>query len=150
VAKLSGGQRRLDVALGILGRPDLLFLDEPTTGFDPQARRDFWELIRSLRGDGATILLTTQYLEEAEQLAVGTMLAVDTPERLGGRSSAEAVVLWTDRTGRRRTLTSARPTARLAEEYGGEVPDLQVLRPTLEDTYLSMIAPHVDGAAVTA
>jgi ABC-2 type transport system ATP-binding protein len=69
-AKLSGGQRRrLDVALGILGRPEVLFLDEPTTGFDPEARRQFWELIRALRTAGTTILLTTHYLDEAEQLA---------------------------------------------------------------------------------
>ena len=70
VARLSGGQRRrLDVAVGIIGRPELLFLDEPTTGFDPQARRQFWDLIRSLAGDGTTILLTTHYMEEAEALA---------------------------------------------------------------------------------
>ena len=68
--QLSGGQRRrLDVALGIVGRPELLFLDEPTTGFDPQARRSFWDLVESLAADGTTILLTTHYLEEAERLA---------------------------------------------------------------------------------
>jgi len=70
ISMLSGGQtRRLDVALGIVGRPELLFLDEPTTGFDPEARRQFWELIRTLRGDGTTIVLTTHYLDEAEALA---------------------------------------------------------------------------------
>src|SRR5919108_596780 len=70
VRKLSGGQRRrVDVALGIVGRPELLFLDEPTTGFDPEARRQFWSLIESLAGGGTTILLTTHYLEEAEHLA---------------------------------------------------------------------------------
>ena len=70
VRTLSGGQRRrLDVALGIIGRPELLFLDEPTTGFDPEARREFWDLIRSLKAEGTTILLTTHYLEEAEALA---------------------------------------------------------------------------------
>src|SRR5215470_8298414 len=70
IGKLSGGQtRRLDVALGIVGRPELLFLDEPTTGFDPEARRQFWELIEALRGDGTTIVLTTHYLDEAEALA---------------------------------------------------------------------------------
>ncbi len=68
--QLSGGQRRrLDVALGIVGRPELLFLDEPTTGFDPEARRQFWDLIRNLAADGTTILLTTHYLAEAEALA---------------------------------------------------------------------------------
>src|SRR5215218_9033450 len=90
VRSLSGGQRRrLDVALGIIGRPELLFLDEPTTGFDPQARRTFWELIRSLRGEGTTIVLTTHYLEEAETLAdrvgvitQGRLIAVDTPAKL--------------------------------------------------------------------
>ena len=78
ISGLSGGQRRrLDVGLGIVGRPELLFLDEPTTGFDPQARRDFWGLIRSLAAEGTTILLTTHYLDEAEQLAdrVGVIAA---------------------------------------------------------------------------
>ena len=92
IVGLSGGQRRrLDVALGIVGRPDLLFLDEPTTGFDPQARRDFWGLIRALAAEGTTILLTTHYLDEAENLAdrvgviaAGRLLALDTPEALGG------------------------------------------------------------------
>src|SRR3954470_7428210 len=100
VRSLSGGQRRrLDVALGIVGRPELLFLDEPTTGFDPQARRAFWELVRELRGDGTTILLTTHYLDEAQQLAdrvgviaAGRLLAVDTAERLGGRDAHHARV----------------------------------------------------------
>ena len=95
IAGLSGGQRRrLDVALGIVGRPDLLFLDEPTTGFDPQARRDFWTLIESLAHEGTTIVLTTHYLDEAEHLADrvavilgGRIVALDTPTALGGRSA---------------------------------------------------------------
>ena len=93
---LSGGQqRRLDVALGIIGRPELLFLDEPTTGFDPEARREFWELVRDLAGAGTTILLTTHYLDEAEALADrvgviagGRLVAVATPAELGGRATA--------------------------------------------------------------
>ena len=118
IGKLSGGQRRrLDVGLGILGRPELLFLDEPTTGFDPQARRDFWELIRSLADGGTTILLTTHYLDEAEQLAdrvgviaAGRMLALDTPATLGGRSPAEATVTWEDDAGTRHTEKTSTPT----------------------------------------
>ena len=154
-SNLSGGQRRrLDVALGIIGRPELLFLDEPTTGFDPQARRDFWELIRSLKDEGTTIVLTTHYLDEAEALAdrvgviaAGRLLALDTPAGLGGRESADAVVSWEDEAGTRHTVTTATPTAevsRLAALHDGrEVPGLQVIRPSLEDVYLSLIAPHI-------
>ena len=89
------------MALGIVGRPELLFLDEPTTGFDPEARREFWELIRDLAKGGTTILLTTHYLEEAEQLAdrvgviaAGRMIAVATPAELGGRAESAATVSW--------------------------------------------------------
>ena len=154
IVGLSGGQRRrLDVALGIVGRPELLFLDEPTTGFDPQARRDFWDLIRSLAAEGTTILLTTHYLDEAENLAdrvgviaAGRLLALDTPEALGGRSAEEATVTW-EEGGIRHSVATATPTAevaRLAARMpGGEVPALTVTRPSLEDTYLAMIAPHV-------
>lgn len=154
IAGLSGGQRRrVDVGLGIVGRPELLFLDEPTTGFDPQARREFWELIRSLAGEGTTILLTTHYLDEAEALAqrvgiiaAGRLLALDTPANLGGRSREEATVSWEDAAGTRHTLRTPTPTAevaRLAAGFaGGEVPGLTVTRPSLEDTYLTLIAPH--------
>jgi ABC-2 type transport system ATP-binding protein len=146
---LSGGQRRrLDVALGIVGRPRLLFLDEPTTGFDPEARRQFWSLIRSLRDLGTTMLLTTHYLDEAEELADrvgviarGRLVEVAVPAELGGRGSAPAVVHWTE-DGVRRTAESATPTAfvaQLAARFPGEVPDLAVARPTLEDVYLRMI-----------
>jgi ABC-2 type transport system ATP-binding protein len=156
IGKLSGGQRRrLDVALGIVGSPELLFLDEPTTGFDPQARRDFWELISSLAQSGTTILLTTHYLDEAEHLAdrvgviaAGRMLALDTPANLGGRSSSDAFVTWEDAAGTRHTERTTTPTqvvARLAAEHGGEVPKLTVTRPSLEDTYLALIAPHVEA-----
>ena len=146
---LSGGQRRrLEVALGIVGRPRLLFLDEPTTGFDPEARRRFWGLVRSLRDLGTTVLLTTHYLDEAEALADrvgvivrGQVLEVAVPSELGGRGSAPAVVSWTEN-GVRRTAETDGPTAfvqDLAARFAGEVPDLAVSRPTLEDVYLRMI-----------
>ncbi|TFV55774.1 ABC transporter ATP-binding protein [Geodermatophilus sp. DF01-2] len=149
---LSGGQRRrLDVALGIVGRPRLLFLDEPTTGFDPEARRQFWALIRSLRDLGTTMLLTTHYLDEAEALADrvgviarGQLAEVAVPTALGGRGTAPAVVSWTEG-GVRRTAETATPTAfvrELAARFPGEVPDLAVSRPTLEDVYLKMIGDH--------
>ncbi|MGR6965979.1 ABC transporter ATP-binding protein [Geodermatophilus sp. URMC 61] len=149
---LSGGQRRrLDVALGIVGRPRLLFLDEPTTGFDPEARRQFWALIRSLRDLGTTMLLTTHYLDEAEALADrvgvlahGQLAEVAVPAALGGRGTAPAVVHWTE-DGVRRTAETATPTAfvrELAARFPGEVPDLTVARPTLEDVYLKMIGDH--------
>jgi ABC-2 type transport system ATP-binding protein len=153
VVGLSGGQRRrLDVGLGIIGDPELLFLDEPTTGFDPQARREFWGLIKGLAGDGTTILLTTHYLDEAEQLAdrvgviaAGRLLALDTPTNLGGRHREEATVSW-EEGGVRHSIRTATPTAdvaALAARFPGEVPELTVTRPSLEDTYLSLIAPHV-------
>ncbi len=151
VRLLSGGQRRrLDVALGILGRPELLFLDEPTTGFDPEARRHFWELIRTLNADGTTILLTTHYLEEAEQLAdrvaviaAGRILEVSDPQRLGGRAEARATVTWTQDGEQREEATNSptRVVADLSRHFGGEVPGLAVRRPSLEDAYLAMIAP---------
>jgi ABC-2 type transport system ATP-binding protein len=146
---LSGGQRRrLDVALGIIGRPELLFLDEPTTGFDPQARREFWGLIRTLATGGTTILLTTHYLGEAEELADrvgvisgGTMVAVATPDELGGRAEQGATVSWLEPAGARsvRTATPTELVARLHAQFGGEVPGLAVTRPTLEDVYLGLI-----------
>ncbi|MBT0767830.1 ABC transporter ATP-binding protein [Kineosporia sp. J2-2] len=150
VRALSGGQRRrLDVALGIIGTPELLFLDEPTTGFDPQARRSFWELIRRLRDEGTTILLTTHYLDEAEQLAdrvgvitAGRLVALDSPERLGGRESRQARVRWRD--GEEMTDSPTRLVTELAGRYDGEIPGLQVLRPTLEDIYLSLIGGERD------
>ena len=148
--QLSGGQRRrLDVALGILGRPELLFLDEPTTGFDPAARRVFWDLVESLAKEGTTILLTTHYLEEAERLADrvavianGKVIDVAAPIDLGGRRDAQATVAWTDRDGRRQSIRTSEPTrtvTELAGTFAGEVPDLQVTRPTLEDVYLAMV-----------
>ena len=149
VLDLSGGQRRrLDVALGIIGTPELLFLDEPTTGFDPEARRAFWSLIRDLKAGGTTILLTTHYLDEAEALADrvavingGKIIDVSTPALLGGRSTAKAKVQWMSPTGLQ-SEESDNPTAlvaKLATEHGGEVPELTVTRPSLEDIYLKMI-----------
>jgi ABC-2 type transport system ATP-binding protein len=147
---LSGGQRRrLDVALGILGRPELLFLDEPTTGFDPAARRQFWDLVEDLAREGTTILLTTHYLEEAERLAdrvaviaSGRIVEVAEPAALGGRRNAAATVSWTDPDGSRRSVRTAEPTrtvTELAATFVGEVPGLSVTRPTLEDVYLEMV-----------
>jgi ABC-2 type transport system ATP-binding protein len=149
LAKLSGGQRRrVDVALGIIGRPELLFLDEPTTGFDPDARRRFWTLIESLAGGGTTILLTTHYLDEAEALAdrlgvimAGRIVEIGTPQQLGGRATATARVGWLGPEGRQHIETDS-PTqvvAELSRKFDGEVPELTVTRPTLEDVYLSMI-----------
>jgi ABC-2 type transport system ATP-binding protein len=146
---LSGGQRRrLDVALGIIGNPELLFLDEPTTGFDPEARRAFWQLIRKLRDEGATILLTTHYLDEAEALADrvavinrGRIIEVSTPDQLGGRATSLATVSWRDGVELREEK-SANPTAlvsKLSQQFGGEVPELNVRRASLEDIYLEMI-----------
>jgi len=148
---LSGGQRRrLDVALGIVGRPELLFLDEPTTGFDPHARRSFWDLVTRLRDDGTTILLTTHYLDEAAHLADrvvvvrgGVVVAEGTPDSLGGPEARTPVVEWDDG-GVRRTERTDRPTAAVARLISAagpdrEVPGLAVTRPTLEDVYLSLI-----------
>ncbi len=147
---LSGGQkRRLDVALGVIGRPELLFLDEPTTGFDPEARREFWNLIHDLATGGTTILLTTHYLYEAEALADrvgvindGRLIAAAPPNELGGRSHRPAIVSWTGTDGPESAETDT-PTAfvgALAERLGGgEIAGLTISRPTLEDVYLAMI-----------
>ena len=149
VLELSGGQRRrLDVALGIIGSPELLFLDEPTTGFDPEARRAFWSLIRDLKAGGTTILLTTHYLDEAEELAdrvavitAGKIVEVSTPALLGGRSTAKATVSWMGTSGLE-SEESDNPTAvvkKLAAQFVGDIPELVITRPSLEDIYLKMI-----------
>ena len=146
---LSGGQRRrLDVALGIIGSPEVIFLDEPTTGFDPEARRAFWSLIRNLRDEGATILLTTHYLDEAEALADrvavinhGQIIEISTPELLGGRATSLATVSWRE-DGFTKSEKSENPTAlvsQLSSRFNGEVPELSVKRASLEDIYLEMI-----------
>ena len=149
IRNLSGGQRRrLDVALGIIGNPELLFLDEPTTGFDPEARRAFWSLIDGLRNDGTTIVLTTHYLDEAEALADrvavinhGQIIEVSTPQQLGGRSTSKALVQWRDN-GELKSQETENPTAlvsTLTTQFAGEIPELSVTRPSLEDIYLKMI-----------
>ena len=149
IRNLSGGQRRrLDVALGIIGNPELLFLDEPTTGFDPEARRAFWALIQQLRTDGTSILLTTHYLDEAEALADrvavinnGVIIEVSTPAELGGRATSQATVQWRDGDSIKSEKTD-NPTAlvsSLSSAFKGEIPELIVTRPSLEDIYLEMI-----------
>ncbi len=145
---LSGGQRRrLDVALAVIGRPELVFLDEPTTGFDPEARRQFWRLIETLRDGGTTILLTTHYLDEAEYLADrvavianGSLVALDTPKGLRRRAE-NSTVSWTDAAGHQSVATTT-PTAvvrDLLAKHKGEIPDLEVRNPSLEDVYLELI-----------
>ncbi|MGC8627493.1 MAG: ABC transporter ATP-binding protein [Acidimicrobiales bacterium] len=149
IRSLSGGQRRrLDVALGIVGQPELLFLDEPTTGFDPEARRSFWELVHDLAREGTSILLTTHYLEEAEELADrvavisrGRLVETGPPGELGGRQERPAEVSWLGPNGWESTKTyePTKLVARLAAAFGGEVPGLTVKRPSLEDIYLDLI-----------
>jgi ABC-2 type transport system ATP-binding protein len=154
VKTLSGGQkRRLDLGVALVGDPDLVFLDEPTTGFDPAARRAAWDMIRSLRSLGKTILLTTHYLDEAEQLAdrlavlrEGVIIREGTPAELTGGSTEtevryrknghEVVVHTTDPTRLLHELTAEA----LAE--GTELEGLSVRRPTLEDVYLSLTSEH--------
>lgn len=159
---LSGGQRRrLDVGLAIVGRPQLLFLDEPTTGFDPQARRSFWQMVRDLRTEGTTMILTTHYLEEAEALAdtvaviaEGRLIAQDSPAHLGGRDQAQAIVTWSDSNGLHEQATDT-PTALVASLAAAlpsgqhEVEQLSIRRPTLEETYLAMINQASPAATST-
>lgn len=157
VRTLSGGQkRRLDLALALVGDPDLLFLDEPTTGFDPTARRAAWEMIRSLRSLGTTILLTTHYLDEAQQLAdrvaviiAGRIVSLGSPAELIGasgrteirfRRDGELVVLETDEPTRVLHELTAEALA-----AGRELEQLEVLRPTLEDVYLELMAEQEEG-----
>ncbi|GMA32141.1 ABC transporter ATP-binding protein [Litorihabitans aurantiacus] len=151
IGRLSGGQRRrVDVALGIIGRPELLFLDEPTTGFDPEARREFWGLIRLLADEGTTILLTTHYLDEAEQLADrvgviigGRLVDVGPVAQIGGFDARVPVVSWREDDGERRvrrTETPASLVTEVAARLGHEPRDLTVARPSLEDVYLDLVA----------
>jgi ABC-2 type transport system ATP-binding protein len=147
---LSGGQkRRLDLGLGLIGDPDVLFLDEPTTGFDPAARRAAWDVIRSLRTLGKTVLLTTHYLDEAEQLSdrvavlrEGTIVAIGRPEELSG--AAPPTEIRYRRDGKEVVVSTQEPTRVLHEltaqalAEGRELDGLTVRRPTLEEVYLSL------------
>ena len=150
IAKLSGGQRRrLDVALGIIGRPELLFLDEPTTGFDPEARRQFWDLIRVLKREGTTILLTTHYLDEAAALsdragiiAHGELIALGAINEIGGTHARIPIVRWQDSDGNLHEERTEHPALRVSElvTEGREPYNLEVIRPSLEDIYLELVA----------
>ncbi|MCY3807696.1 MAG: ABC transporter ATP-binding protein [bacterium] len=171
---LSGGQqRRVDMALGLIGDPDLLFLDEPTTGFDPEARRAAWDMIKGLRSLGRTIILTTHYMEEAEHLADrvallmdGQIVACAPPSQLlgserstvrfrlpagAGRAELPALVAATvEIDGDVAVVNTERPTALLAEltgwasQRGIELADLTVSPPSLEDAYLQLIGTDGD------
>ncbi len=150
--KLSGGQqRRLDFALALVGDPALIFLDEPTTGFDPAARRAAWDTIRSLRDLGKTILLTTHYLDEAQALADrvaiikdGAFVALGAPAELGVDAAARVIVSWRDDAGGRQERSVDDPTALVHEltsaalARGEAVRELSVARPSLEDVYLEL------------
>ena len=153
IGYLSGGQRRrLDVAIGIVGRPELLFLDEPTSGFDPMARREFHELVHRLTDrEQATVLLTTHDLAEAEKLADrvliiagGRIIADGSPDELTLRMSAQAEVRWTV-DGQRYVHPTDEATAftrKLFTQYGEAVEDLEVRRANLEDTYMALVQEY--------
>jgi ABC-2 type transport system ATP-binding protein len=161
LSTLSGGQRRrLDVAVGILGRPELLFLDEPTAGFDPQARRDFHQLVRRLaESEGTTVLLTTHDLDEAAKLADrvlilagGRIVADDSVDGLSRRVQGDADVRWS-LAGRRFAESTADATAfvrDLLERHGDLVADLEVRRASLEDAYLALVQQHEAGRTEAA
>ena len=169
--RLSGGQqRRLDVAVALIGDADLLFLDEPTTGFDPSARRAAWQVIEGLRELGKTVMLTTHYMDEAQALAdrvaviaAGRIIAAGTPDDLGGRRDAECVISFElagrdpgvveaavagewSRTNGRLSLRTGDPTRSLHELTGWALDNgiglegLEVTRPSLEDVYLELTA----------
>jgi ABC-2 type transport system ATP-binding protein len=166
VIKLSGGlQRRLDVAIALAGNPDLLFLDEPTTGFDPSARREAWEVVKNLAGLGKTVLLTTHYMDEAQYLAdrvaviaAGHILALGSPATIGDRELAKARIRYRlpagagpppDIAGQRGPdgfieLTADDVTRALhqltgwAIDEGMDLEGLEVIRPSLEDVYLKL------------
>jgi len=149
IKALSGGQRRrVDVALGVIGRPELLFLDEPTTGFDPEARREFWELIRELKREGTTILLTTHYLDEAAQLSDraavisgGLLIDIGRLDEIGHPDARIPAVRWRDAAGVRHEERTTEPAGVVAALYAthGEVMGLEVVRPSLEDVYLQLV-----------
>ncbi len=165
VRSLSGGQaRRLDFALALIGDPELIFLDEPTTGFDPAARRQAWDTVRSLRDLGKTVLLTTHYLDEAQALAdrvaiiqTGRILAIGTPGELGVGSATHVRVSWRDEDGVMQEREVDDPT-RLVHDLtgaalarGASVTDLTISRPSLEDVYLQLTGQaDADAAAAAA
>ena len=160
VGTLSGGQRRLDVAIGIVGRPDLLFLDEPTAGFDPLARREFQDVVHQLADmEGTTILLTTHDLDEADKLADrililagGRIVADGSADELARRVAGEAQVTWT-LDGERFVHAGADATSfvrGLFEQHGDAVLDLEVSRPSLEDTYVALVQQYESGNAPDA
>jgi len=152
--KLSGGQqRRLDVGMALVGDPELLFLDEPTTGFDPKARRQAWEAIAALRDLGKTVFLTTHYMDEAQRLADrvaiiagGEVVARGTPEDLGDRDAQPSRISYR-RGGEEVSLETATPVQTLNEltaealARGVELENLEVRRPSLEDVYLELTEP---------
>ncbi len=150
-SRLSGGQqRRLDVGMALVGDPELLFLDEPTTGFDPSARRQAWDVIAGLRDLGKTVFLTTHYMDEAQRLAdrvtiiaAGRIVARGTPADLGDRESGETTIRYRG-DGREVTVQTTTPTKTLQEltaaalARGEELEGLEVTRPSLEDVYLEL------------
>ena len=154
VRTLSGGQaRRLDLALALVGDPELIFLDEPTTGFDPAARRAAWGAIRALRDLGKTVLLTTHYLDEAQELADrvaiikdGRILAIGRPQELGVGAATRVRVSWRDADGHAQEREVEDPTPLVHElttvalARGGSVAELTINRPSLEDVYLELTA----------
>jgi ABC-2 type transport system ATP-binding protein len=159
--QLSGGQRRrLDVAIGIVGRPELLFLDEPTAGFDPEARREFHDLVHHLSDvDDTTILLTTHDLDEAEKLsdrililAGGTIIADGSADQLSRRMSTEAEVRWTLNGDRyvHSTMDSTGFVRQLFSDHGDAISELEVRRASLEDTYMAMVHDFESGRTSAA
>jgi len=157
IATLSGGQRRrLDVAVGIIGRPELLFLDEPTAGFDPQARRDFHDLVHRLSDlEGTSILLTTHDLAEAERLADrililtdGRIVADGSPDALSRQVAGRSEVRWTcdGATFVHATEDPVPFVRQLLTQHGDELTDLEVRHADLEDTYLAMVHQFESGA----
>ncbi|MFI6042210.1 ABC transporter ATP-binding protein [Nocardia sp. NPDC051321] len=158
---LSGGQRRrIDVAIGIVGRPEVLFLDEPTAGFDPEARREFHDLVHRLADDQqTTILLTTHDLDEAEKLAdrililaAGRIIADGSADELSRRIAGAAEVSWTN-DGQRFVHSTAASTEfvyELFKQYGEAIGDLQVRRASLEDTYMTLVRRFESGQVETA
>ncbi|GAA1105354.1 MAG: ABC transporter ATP-binding protein [Nocardiopsis sp. BM-2018] len=161
IKTLSGGQRRrLDVAIGVVGRPELLFLDEPTAGFDPKARRDFHDLVFRLADEeDTTILLTTHDLDEAEKLADrilllagGRIVADGSPAQLSSLIAQDSEVTWSV-DGQRHVHSTDNPAKHVAElyaEHADAVTELRVTRPSLEDVYLAMVQRYESGDAERA